>query len=85
MAIVVRIFEPGNNGLGRADFARKLGLRELGLYAKRVNLPSNVQIGLFLFDQIGHFLALAGHFFHERQCITGVLFSLLATHSQCLR
>ena len=33
VAIVVRIFEPGNNGLGRADLPRQLGLRELGLRA----------------------------------------------------
>jgi hypothetical protein len=85
VAIVVRIFEPGNNGLGRTNLPRKLGLRELGLYAKFVNLPGNVQIGLFLFDQVGHFLALAGKCFHERQCITGALLSLWATHFQCLR
>ena len=33
VAIAVRIFEPGNNGLGRADLPRQLGLRELGLRA----------------------------------------------------
>jgi hypothetical protein len=33
VAVVVRIFEAGNNRLGRADPPRKLGLRELGLRA----------------------------------------------------
>ena len=45
VAIVVRIFEPGNNGLGRADLPRKLGLRELGLRAQFANLSCDVQIG----------------------------------------
>jgi len=34
VAIVVRIFEPGDNGLGRANLACKLGLGELGLRDK---------------------------------------------------
>jgi hypothetical protein len=40
---------------------------------------------LFLFDQVGHFLALAGKFFDERQCITGALLSLLVNHQSLYR
>jgi len=47
--------------------------------------PTYVQVGLFLFDQVGHFLALPGELFHERQCITGALLSLLSNHQPLYR
>ena len=83
MPFLIRIFKPRNYGLGGANFAGQLRLRQFRAGSQLINLPRDIQVGSFLLKQIGHFGATPGKPVNELHRIAG-WFSLLATHFEYL-